>query len=69
MELKTAIKMRRLFFINYFFTFYFSQTKNIIPRRKQTKKHPKIVRYISLNKGKKIIHDSNTITFLYWLSI
>ena len=64
MELKTATKMRRLFLLIIFFShFIFSQSKKYYTLEKQTKKYPKIVRYISLNKGEKIIHDSNTIIF------
>lgn len=64
MEQKTAIKTKKIFLLIIFFTnFIFSQTKNYYTIEKNGKKYPKIVRHISLDKGEKIIHNSNTIIF------
>lgn len=64
MELKIAIKIKKIFLLIIFFTnFIFSQTKNYYTIENNGKKYPKIVRYVSLEKGEKIIQDSNTTIF------
>lgn len=64
MDLKTAIDIKKIFLLIIFFTnFIFSQTKNYYTLEKYGKKYPKIVRYISINKGEKVIQDSNIVIF------
>lgn len=41
----------------------FSQNKNYYTIEKQGKKYPKIIRYVLLNEGEKIVYDSNTLFF------
>lgn len=40
-----------------------AQESNYYSLKKNGKKHPKIIRYILLNEGEKIIDDSNTLFF------
>lgn len=40
-----------------------AQESNYYSLEKNEKKYPKIIRYILLNEGKKIIYDSNTLFF------
>lgn len=52
-----------LFFALLISNFILAQETNYYSLEKNGEKYPKIVRYILLNRGEKIIHNSNTLFF------